>query len=143
MSRSENPNNLERALSEMRDELERDLLHPKRAGVKARGFGTPRSWLPRRILPFIAGAAIAAGGAGIAVAASGIGETVGEGPGIEPPAELLGITSDSGERIDFKCEADRQWFFDHIDGSGDLPLENLPDPLPVPPEGICEGSPKL
>ncbi len=129
----------EHVIEEMRDELERELLHPSRSEVRARSFPSLFPRLPRRTLPLLAGIAIAAGGAGVALASSD--GTRDEG--FNPPAELIGITSASGQRIDFKCEADREWFFDHIDLANDPPLQDLPDPLPVPPEGICEGSPPL
>ena len=132
------PDDQDRVIERMRDELERDLLHPSRAEVRPRNFPRLFARLPHRTLPLLAGLAIAAGGAGIALASSDGSKD----ERLEPP-ELLGVTSASGQRIDFNCEADRQWFFDHIDFSSDLPLQDLPDPLPVPPEGICAGSPSL
>lgn len=130
-------NDRERTIAEMRDELERELLHPSRAGIRRRSVLNLFSRVPQRTLPLLVGAAVAAGGVGIAMASDATKE------GFDPPAELLGVTSVTGERIDFKCEADQQWFFDHIDLTGDTPLQDLPDPLPVPPEGICDGSPPL
>lgn len=132
----------QRTITEMRDEFERELLRSDRAQVRPRawGFSNPLARLPRRLLPVFAVAALAGGGAGIAVAGGDVDQ-----PSVQPPAELISVTSASGQKIDFKCEADRQWFFDQVGGM-DSPVikdPNSTEPWPTPPDGICKGSPSI
>lgn len=137
---TETPNNdRDRIIDEIRDEFEVTLLQRGGEEVRPRRFSAPfASRLPRRFAPVLAALALSAGSAGIAVAAMDTEEE-----SLRPPPEIVEVTNASGDSIEFKCEADRQWFFDHIEGGADLPVKEFPETLPVPPKGLCEGSPPL
>lgn len=138
---SETSDQNDQTISEIRNELEGELMREGRDRVRPGLLAGLRGGsIPRRLAAPLAALAFAAAGAGVAVAATG-------GGGDEqplPPPELAGITSSSGESIEFKCQADRQWFFDEIGGDEGLrELLETNAPFPTPPEGICDGSPPL
>ncbi len=129
------------SLRELRDELESNLINERTAGTRSRPTLGVLSKLPSKAAPLLVGAAFVAGGAGIAVAAIVNNEPTTQ----QTVPQLIAITTASGERVEFNCEADRQFFYDQVGGQGSAAIEDpdYSEPLPSPPEGICVGSPTL
>lgn len=112
-------------LDKMREELGAEF------GRAVRRNDRPR--LSRKLSALAAVGACALGGTGFAVASAADDDPFSN----EPPPSLTAIGHSSGQAVQLRCDAERQWFADNV-GFDNPALSDPRSEIPTLPTELCE-----